>query len=72
MNEIMRTHPKKLQEICDNNDVRLRRLKEQGRVVYGLHGFLANIQAVEREIEGYWIERATSGHYLYREDLNWN
>uniref|UniRef100_A0A6M3LIJ6 Uncharacterized protein n=1 Tax=viral metagenome TaxID=1070528 RepID=A0A6M3LIJ6_9ZZZZ len=67
----MRTSKRKLREICDNNDVQLRKRKEQGRIVYSLHGFLANIQAVVREIEGYWIERATSGYYLYRDDLLW-
>ena len=68
----MKTSPKKIHAICDENDVRLSKKKEQGRWVYGLHGFLANIQAVEREIEGYWIEQRDSGHYLYREDLLWD
>ena len=30
----------------------------------GLHGFLADIQAVERQITGYTISQTTSGHYL--------
>ena len=67
----MRTNKRKLQELCEINDVQLRRRKEQGRIVYSLHGFLANIQAVVREIEGYWVEQATSGFYLYRDDLLW-
>jgi len=66
-----RTNKRKLQEICEINDVQLRRRKEQGRIVYSLHGFLANIRAVVREIEGYWVEQATSGYYLYRDDLLW-
>ena len=68
----MRTHPRGLQEKCDRNDVRLSRRKEQGRIVYGLHGFLSDIEAVENEIEGYWIESGDSGRYLYRDDLLWD
>lgn len=66
-----KTHPRQLQKICDKYDIRLSRQKEQGRIVYGLHGFLSDIQAAEQEIEGYWIEQGDTGHYLYREDLCW-
>jgi hypothetical protein len=32
----------------------------------GLHGFLSAIQAVERQIDGYHVEKGKDGHYLTR------
>jgi hypothetical protein len=62
----------KIKKIADENDVRFSvdmdgedcEGKKMRRI--GLHGFLANIQSVERQISGYDITQSTSGHYLTR------
>ena len=62
----------KLQRLANKFSVRLSEHKEQGKRVFGLHGFLDDIQAMEREIKGYWIEQAGTGHYLYSEKAQWD
>ena len=65
------TQKKEIKEICKANDVRFSATEEQNNPVYSLHGFLADIEAVERKINGYHIEAGQTGHYLYRQDLGW-
>ena len=62
----------KIKKIAEKNDVRVSvdmngedcEGKKMRRI--GLHGFLADVQAVERQITGYDITQSTSGHYLTR------
>ena len=67
----MKTSIKKILRLANNHDVKVVLKKEQRRVVPVLTGFLADIQNLEREIDGYWVEQTSTGHYLYRDDLLW-
>ena len=63
---------KNLEKIAEKFDVRVSSHREDRKTVYGLHGFLRNIEAMEKEIHGFWVEKMATGHYLYRETLSWN
>ena len=67
----MTTTKKSLQKLAKEYDVRLSEQREQGKRVFGLHGFLSDIEAMERHITGYYIEEADTGHYLYSERATW-
>ena len=63
---------KKIQAIAAKNDVRVSVDNEgedcEGKKMrrIGFHGFLSDIEAVERQINGYEIAQCTDGHYLTR------
>lgn len=67
----MTTLPK-IKKIAKKNDVRVSvdmngedcEGKKMRRI--GLHGFLADVQSVERQISGYDVEQTDNGHYLTR------
>jgi hypothetical protein len=61
-----------LEAIAKRFHLRLSETREQGKRVFGLHGFLSNIEEAEREIKGYYIQQADTGHYLYSYRAKWN
>lgn len=68
----MKTNREEIEKIADKNDVRVsENCDDKDRVYYGLHGFLADIEAVAQQIDGYHIEETGTGFYLYDSDLDW-
>ncbi len=61
-----------IQKLAQKYDVRLSEAKEGGKRVLGLHGFKADIEAVVRQVSGYWVQWADTGAYLYSEKAGWN
>jgi hypothetical protein len=61
-----------IKELSEKNDVRVSEFEKDGKTVYGLHGFKSDIQAVVRKIDGFYVEWADTGAYLYDEDESWN
>ena len=66
------TNLTRIKKIAEKNDVRVSVDKNgedcEGKKMrrIGLHGFLADVQAVARQIAGYDITQSTSGYYLTR------
>ncbi len=60
------TYLPQIQRLADSNDVRVSVRREDGKRVIGLHGYASDVEAVLRQIHGFWAQRADSGVYLYR------
>jgi hypothetical protein len=63
---------KTIERIAARNDVRVSTRKEDGKRVIGLHGLLGDVQRVAGLLDGYWVEQATTGYYLYSDRANWS
>lgn len=60
-----------VQKIATVHNVAVRIRREQGKRVLSLHGFKSDCMSALREINGFHVEDATSGFYLFSKKSVW-